>query len=156
MAFEELNFGPYRIRCDPEATRVAYTKSPKFTCECPYCKNFIAAWPIIYADEVGNFYKMLGIATCHEDELSQFQSLKNGSQAHSGWAYTVGELITPPFGCVNHLVTSPEDSRQFNVSFSSNFHRAGEPFMDLPTLKMDFSIIVPWVLKDAPPEADSE
>ena len=142
-------FGQWQFECDPEATRIAYSRVDRGgadSCTCNGCRNFIAARSQIFPKAFLEFLASVGIDSTKDGEAYRMARIAPGRHDYGGWFHFVGELnVDGDFGTVD-----------FGNGFTAWLCKAYAPRLSslkvLPVVQVEFhSESVPWVLNE--PEA---
>jgi hypothetical protein len=91
---EHIEFGPWHINVDREATIRVHAEMPPgsaFGCDCVSCKNFALHKPIPYPPEFLELLDRLGIDPAKEIESYELMSDELGV-LYAGWFYFVGDF----------------------------------------------------------------
>ena len=151
---QRIELGTLTFLCDPEATRKAYAavaESNPEECGCAFCLNYIAARPRTYAPPVGDILKRLGIDPVREAEAYVCGPVKTAWQ-YAGFVHFIGELVSRNPREAMGTLTSPSDSRMFDVVLMDKGQAlVPEAFGESSVVQLEFSVMVPWVLEDPPP-----
>jgi hypothetical protein len=148
MSMTEMQIGDQTIRYDRDATAAVYgTKEHGFAegCGCIFCKNFAVQRNLVYPASFRALLEQLGIDSNKEGEAFQCMPVEDGCQLYGGWFYLLGELIT-----AGEQNTNAADSHQFEYFF----RRADSnvPAFHGPTLALEFTAHVKWVLPEPAPD----
>ncbi len=99
-----VEYGQWRVRYDPEATRRAYEAIPlghPESCGCRFCQNFIATRDQAYPAWAVQLFEQLGIRRDREAEVYHLTKLASGLHFYGGFLHFVGgieagaETVTP-------------------------------------------------------------
>ena len=142
-------FGQWQFDCDPEATRLAYSKvdhGGSDSCTCNGCRNFAAARSHVYPQAFLEFLASVGIDSTKDAEAYHMAPFAPGLHDYGGWFHFVGQLnVDGDFGEVN-----------FGNGFTAWLCKASAPRLtaleELPVVQVEFHAkAVRWVLNE--PEA---
>ena len=156
---ESINFGRWKLTCDPESTRKAYAVVPMGSpeeCGCEPCLNFASARDQIYGHDIRTLLEKLGVSPNREVEIYHLGRLESGRHLYGGWFHFVGSIVSGADAAkqVAENTWQPdleETSENFSLGFSSQLELVREPFAGLPLVQLEFSAKVPWILATAEP-----
>ena len=144
----ELTWGPYRLRCDPEATRLALnavTQGAPELCDCTASRNFIAARALVYTGPHVALLAQLGVTPGKEAEVYTFGEMESGLHRFDGFTHFVGELLegrdAPPWPITEHVSLWLNDAGIGLVPAS---------FGEVPLVQVEFIAELPWLIEDPP------
>jgi len=156
---ESINFGRWKLTCDPESTRKAYAVVPMGSpeeCGCEPCLNFIAARQQIYKPDVLELFRKLGISHDREVEIYHMARLGPGRHLYGGWFHLVGSIVSGADAArqIAENTWQPhleKTSDSFSLGFRSQIELVRPPFKNLPLVQLEFTVEVPWILDRAEP-----
>jgi hypothetical protein len=144
---EEVQFGPWRLLVDGEATRRAYAGrigSPE-SCGCVECRNFAANRNLAYPAAALDLFARLGIDPQVESEIYYQGPVEGGRHSYGGWFHFIGRIEDDSFAI------QPVGER-FSLFFTNKaVGLVPAAFGDGPVVQLEFYAEVPWVLTDEPP-----
>lgn len=145
-----MRLGPWHLRVDPAATRAAHAgidaAGPE-VCECPECRNFIAAREAEYPPQLLDLFESLGVPRGREVDVSHLGWTAARRLRSSTWVHFVGEVVEgPPESETSGHAIAPG----FRV-WIDDHDRATSPAGE-PMLCLVFAVDVPWVLDEPPPD----
>jgi hypothetical protein len=151
---ETVNVGRWNLKCDREATRVAYSSvllgSPE-TCGCEDCLNLVAARNQAYPPEALAIFEQLGIDRTKEAETWRRYRDKSGLHHYGGFFHFVGSIESgkDAIEIVNEVGTFDlEKTRNyFEYGFTSNVHLLPESFAGKEVVQLEFQTRVSWVIE---------
>jgi hypothetical protein len=151
-----VEFGRWRLRCDPEATRRAYAGVPvgaPESCGCTPCRNFAAAREWAYPAEALALFESLGISPDREAEVYHLARVSPGWHKYGGVLHLVGAMeagedALRPDGAVD---LEAVDGR-FSLGFTAQAALVPPSFEGLPLVQLEFLADVPWVLAEPEPD----
>jgi len=167
----ELHVLDWRVRADPEATRLAHESmqcgGPE-SCGCGYCRNFAAARQQTYPSQALDLFGRLGIRPNRESEIGTPMRMAEGRWLYTGWFHFVGEILDGP-RLPPAVATVPAAGRVaggtlyalqykslvsgFELAFSDEAHLVPETFRGQQVVQLEFATEVPWVLSEPEPAA---
>jgi hypothetical protein len=153
---DHVQFGRWRLCCDREMTRRAYTSIAQGgaeACGCAYCRNFILARPHVIPSEAFALFERLGVDVSKEAEVYQTHPLRLGLHAYGGWLHFVGAIeqgadALTPSGVIELEPLGPT----FSLGFTNRLALVPASFAALPTCQVEFAAKVPWLLEDEEPD----
>lgn len=165
----ELQVLAWRLRADPQATRLAHERmhcgGPE-SCGCVYCRNFAASRQQAYPAQALDLLARLGIRSDRETEIGAPMRLADGRWLYSGWFHFVGEILDGPRlpppaaavpadrdvagGTLSARLYQPL-VRGFELAFSEQAQLLPEAFHGQPVVQLEFSTEVSWVLAEQEP-----
>lgn len=151
---EQIAFGHWRVNCDREATRLAYSRldiESEATCECTYCRNFAEAVDRAFSTEVLTILDRLGIDIRRAAEVYELGRLESGLHLYGGWYHCVGEIVEERVEIADSGIEWGTGPSAFYLHDKPAL--VSVPFKGLPLLQFEFSAEVPWVLHE-PPEPE--
>ena len=89
------SFGEWKYTVDRETTEKAYSDTSiggAGTCDCSFCRNFIAARDKVFPGGCLDMLKQLGIDATKDGEVYHLGAEKPGSHQYGGWYHFVGTL----------------------------------------------------------------
>lgn len=145
----EVNWGPYRLRCDPEATRLALeavAQGAPELCACAACRNFIAARALVYTEPHVALLEQLGVRPGKEAEVYTHGEMESGLHRFEGFTHFVGELLegrdAPPWPITEHVSLWLQ---------STGIGLVPATFGEVPLVQVEFIAELPWLIEDPPP-----
>jgi hypothetical protein len=158
---ETVNIGRWTLEIDREATELAFSRIPlgsPETCECDYCKNFVAARDHAYPPEAREMFATLGIDYQKEAETWEWYRVESGDHSYGGFFHCVGSITggTESVQWQDDMGTYHLEriGEYFEYGFRSGGDLVEEPFKGQPLFQLDFTTLVPWVI-DAPDPDES-
>jgi hypothetical protein len=143
----KINIGQSLIEVDSDATREAYRKllhaGPE-ECGCSYCRNWVAARPQVYGEEISALLESMGIRPGYETEVWEVP-WDDGRHYYGGWYPFIGSVLT------RHEAPAQLGKLELTVSPGLSY--------DLPWIQADraqelhFSAVIDWLLSE-PPETE--
>jgi hypothetical protein len=138
---------------EPDTTREAYARidcGGAESCGCEACFNFATARHLVYNAEVLELLEWLGIDPLLEAEARHDSCLEAGRHAYTTCFYLVGEISSGPATTVanrgRRLAPSLESAGEgIRVGFSADACEAPEAFLGLPVVRLEVSVVAPWV-----------
>jgi len=146
---EELRIGPWRVRYDAAATRRAYERirhGGAEECRCSTCRNYIAARSSAFPAEFLRLLERLGVDPAKERESYYVQAAAPGRHVYSGWFHFVGEVVEGPA----EVLALGE---RFHFYITNETALVPEAFAGKAVAQIEFTTEVPWVTRDAEPQA---
>jgi hypothetical protein len=152
---KEIDFGRWKLICDPESTAVSQGSPEK--CGCEPCLNFAAARDQTYGPNVRALFANPGISFNREAEIYHMARLESGRHLYAGRFHFVGTIISgadaaKQIGERNWQPDLERTTDDFNLGFSSRVALIRKPFAGLPIVQLEFSAKVPWVLACPAPQ----
>jgi hypothetical protein len=157
MALEVIEYRDWILEIDKQSTKEAYKKiglSGAESCNCNYCKNFIAARESIYPEEVRYLFNKLGIDFSKEADASEFTKLENGLHYYSGLFHFKGRILkgkdsAVPLPSGGFTVELTEVTPNFSIGFTND--NSLSLFEEKDNLvQIDFSANVHWIIEELP------
>lgn len=151
-----LQVADWRIECDPNATRSAYSSLPVGTgCSCDQCRNFDAAAGRTFPPEFTALASSIGIDPIKPAELMHWYRDTSGLYVTGGWFHFVGRITSGDdshehedgTGVVRQQLLAPG----VEVGVSRHTSLVPKAFAGLMISQLEFQTLVPWVLTDAEP-----
>jgi hypothetical protein len=142
-------FGKWRFECDPEATRVVYSRVDRGgaeSCSCNGCRNFVAARSRVFPETFLELLATLGVDPLKDAEAYHNARLAPGRHDYGGWYHFIGQLtVDGDFAAVD-----------FGNGFTASLCKATAPRLKslegLPVVQLEFhSESVPWALPEPEP-----
>lgn len=138
-----INFGPWTIQADVEATKRCYEQTedvPPEGCGCDPCRNFALVREQAYPSEIVTLFETLGIDGRKPFELSHYCRMPSGLHLYGGWHYFCGSIERGP---------EPGEPNRYrlNPTFEIQLFRsdaARPPFSECPCVQVDFYTELPW------------
>ena len=131
------------LECDPERTRAAYAALPAIACACLYCRNYVAACARLPAS-MRALLESLGIDPTKEAEVYELGALPDGRRLYGGFYHLAGRLLQGAGGQAPRPI-----GEEFSAYFRRDLHLV-PPGFPRPTLQLEFSGPIPWVLAEQP------
>src|SRR5712691_11902935 len=88
-------FGQWQFECDPEATRVAYSRVDRGgaeSCSCNGCRNFVVARNRVFPTTFLDFLATLGVDPLKDGEAYHNARLAPGRHDYGGSFHFVSQL----------------------------------------------------------------
>lgn len=140
MKFE---FQDWVLECDVEATHRIYaeiTEGGADECVCDYCKNYSLLRSRVFPEDARFFLAQLGVNWRREAEVVHYYIEDSGLHFYGGWFHFIGKIESQ--GAQFKL------NGDFSVDFSEQYAPMFAQFKGKPTVRIDFSTYLPWILKD--------
>ena len=149
---EQMRVLDWMLEVDKDATRTAYDRLPIITCTCTctYCRNYLAAVPLLPKDLLA-VCNSLAINPTKAAEVWEVTDA-DGTHLYGGWYHLVGKIVTSKNGGLLQIGATRLLSNHFTVTFTNQVAMVPEDF-PTPVLQMEFTGKVPWVLEE-PPEPE--
>ncbi|HEY5656178.1 MAG TPA: hypothetical protein VIY27_00165 [Myxococcota bacterium] len=156
---QRVQLSKWSVRSEPDATREAYARidcGGAESCGCEACFNFASARHLVYSAEVLDLFESLGIDPLLEAEARHDRCLEEGRHAYTACFYLVGEIADGPATTVarrgRRVVASLEAAGEgICVGFSADARDAPEAFRGLPVVRLEVSVVAPWVSNEPEP-----
>lgn len=143
----------WRVLSDPDLTREAYARMEvpgSESCGCEACFNFAVVRHLIYTPEVLELFDWLGIDPLLEAEVRHDRRLAEGRHGYTVWFYLVGRIASGP---ATTVAAAGDDvrpcleraGRGVGVGFCADRGGAPDVFDGLPVLRLEVSVVAPWV-----------
>jgi hypothetical protein len=138
-------FHGWTLRYDAPATADAYAASRPVgpeACGCLYCRNFIAAREHAYPSELKWLAETVGVSPLTESEIWEHgatASEQPEARMYGGFFHFVGEIV--------HDAGETIDG----VLFLNSRSLLPRGFGDSPVVQVEFTMNVPWVMREPPP-----
>jgi hypothetical protein len=157
-----IELDKWSVRSDPEITREAYAlldSGGAESCGCEACFNFAATRHLVYSADVIELFESLGIDPLLEAQVSHDGGRGEETHAYTAYFFLVGEIASGPATTVvksgdSHRVSLVPAGEDNLVGFSADTQDAPESFRGLPTVRLEVSVVAPWV-SNAPEPSDS-
>ena len=137
---EKVEFGPWRITVDREATIRIHAAMPAGSalgCKCVSCENFARHKPIPYPPESLELLHRLGIDPNKEIESYETMSDEHGV-LYAGWFYFVGTF--------EDHETAPVVTDDFGYHLGHGQNWNVEQYKDLTVGRVEFyNLHLPWI-----------
>jgi hypothetical protein len=151
----------WSVRSDPESTREIYARidcGGAESCGCEACFNFASTRHLVYDAEVLDFLEWLGIDPLLEAEVRHDSRVAEGRHAYTACFYLVGEIASGPATTVARTGTHPTPALEpagggIAVGFSCDARDAPDEFRGLPIVRLEVSVVAPWVSNAPEPPA---
>ncbi len=144
---ETIQFGRWRVNCDPQQTQEAHARitvgSPE-ACGCLDCTNFAEARDRIYPVEMTDLLRRLGINPRHEAEVYCMGREEAGLHLYGGWFHCVGSVESE--GDAVGQFDIEKDKEPFTIFFTDKAQVVDDAFKGIPVAQIEFVARVPWVL----------
>ena len=149
---DRVKFRRWELCTDREATQEAYRRihqgGPE-TCDCAYCRNFVAARERVYPKKVLELFDALGIPFNKEVEVYELGRLGSGFRLYGGWFHCFGQVE------VADTPVSDFDLQDGMAPFELSFHArpslVPDCFQGSPLIQVEFHAQAPWVLEEIEP-----
>jgi len=156
---EVLNIGRWKLKCDAEATRRAFSGvligSPE-SCGCAECLNFAAARDRAYPPEALANFERLGVDHRKESEIWHTHRDELGLHHYGGFFHFVGSIESGEDAkrMVNGVGTFELESiaEYFEFGFTSDAALIPESFVGKEVAQLEFQTKVEWVLGEKEPD----
>lgn len=143
----------WSVRSDPESTREVYARidcGGAENCGCEACFNFASTRHLVYDAEILAFLEWLGIDPMLEAEARHDSRVDEGRHAYTASFYLVGEIASGPATTIARAGANPIASLEpacgdIAVGFSCDARDAPEVFRGLPTVRLEVSVVAPWI-----------
>ena len=151
MIFE---IGNYRLDVDVNRTRTYYDAASSISCDCPGCRNFLAAIHLIPKD-VHHFFHQLGVSIEKAPDMTAYHSADGMRTYYNGWYHICGTILEGR----DPWIKTGETSYQLDptckvpltdglsVFFSSHVNLL-DPAFPQPAFTVEFEGNIPWVLDE--------
>jgi hypothetical protein len=150
---ELVELNKWSVASEPETTREAYARidcGGAENCGCEACFNFANARHLVYNADVLELLEWLGVDPMLEAEARHDSRLGSGRHVYTACFYIVGEISSGPATtvanrgkrCVPSLESAGDGVR---VGFSADARDAPEAFRGLPVVRLEVSVVAPWV-----------
>jgi len=155
----ELEILHWRVRVDADATRAAYAVVPRGgadTCECDYCRNWVAQRDALLAGPIGALLAQLGIDGSRDAEVVEYgPELASGLRHYEAWYDCIGSIVAgrpvrpaPGTGVVP-AATALTDRVGIRLTDSSPLAHA--PFAGKALVRVEITARLPWIIEAPPP-----
>ena len=136
---EHVEFGPWRITVDRDASRRIHAATPAgsaFGCKCVSCENFALHKTIPYPHEFLELLDRLGIDPNKEIESYEYMSDERGV-LYAGWFYFVGTF--------EDIETTSVVTDEFGYHLGHGQNWNVEQYKDLTVSRVEFgNLHLPW------------
>ena len=156
---EAAELGRWKIQCDPESTREAFSRVPfgsPESCGCTECLNFVAARDRAYPSAALAILDRLGIDSHKESEIWHTHRDENGLHHYGGFFHFIGSIESGRDAKqkTNGHVTFDFESigEHFEWGLTSNVALIRQSFAGAPVTQLEFAARIPWVIDK--PESD--
>lgn len=139
----ELRIGDQLIRHYRDLTANAYLHMPTGMaerCACAACRNFIAQRSTAYPGFFLDLLAELGIDPTKEDDVYSYGAIDDNPRIYEGWLFFTGDLLEQGWSLV--------DNGGFKYWIGSNHRPPKDVDFGGPTLVVEFSTKLPWVISD--------
>lgn len=153
MIFE---FGVYKLDVDVEKTAAYYASTGGITCDCPGCRNYSAAIPMLSAP-IRDFLNQFGIDCSKPGEMSVTHSPDGNETWYNGTLYFCGTILEgkEPF------IRIGEREFRLDQRYELDFENGSVHFIDecnkyrigcpKPAIQAQVNYCLPWVLDEPNP-----
>lgn len=156
---EVVNIGRWKLKCDAEATRKAFSGvsigSPE-SCGCGECLNFAAARDRAYPPEVLAIFEQLGIDHRKESEIWHTHRDESGLHHYGGFFHFVGSIESDQDAkrMINGVGTFELEpiGEHFEFGFTSDAALLPESFVGKEITQLEFQTKVAWVSDEKEPD----
>ena len=156
---EVVNIGRWKLRCDAEATREAFSGvligSPE-SCGCTECLNFAAVREVVYPPEVLAIFDRVGIDPRKESEIWHTHRDESGLHHYGGFFHFVGSIESGKDAkrMVNGVGIFELESigENFKYGFTSDAALTPESFVGKEVARLEFQTKAAWVLDAKEPD----
>src|SRR6185503_2906881 len=134
-----VTYGPWRIACDPAATREVCSRIDPgpLVCGCAFCRNFALVGERHLPGELVELVRSLGLRPVWAREVYDLGPAPDVGRLTGGWYHFVGRVLEAP----KHKRTQSVDPAEcipYHVDFSTHPTAPAEEFGGLSVLQMDF------------------
>ena len=148
-----VELSKWSVHSEPDTTREAYAHidcGGAESCGCDACFNFANARHLVYNAALLELLEWLGVDPLLEAEARHDNCLEAGRHAYTACFYLVGEISSGPATTVanqgRRCVPSLESAgKGIRVGFSADAREAPEAFCGLPVVRLEVSVVAPWV-----------
>jgi len=161
-----VKYKKWVLQVDREATLKAYAATPAGgadTCECLYCKNFVAAREDASPMEFRALLEKLGIDYRKDAEVYELSPDGSRVRSYSGWFHFVGSIVSvdghevqrptkPPQIGVDLWVPREQINDTFGITFCLKSDLSHAAFEGHDLVQVEFDTEVPWVLDEPAPD----
>ena len=149
---QTIEFGAFRVRCDPDETREVYARfdvSGAEDCGCEPCYNFALARHLVYPTDVLDLFDWLGVDPLLESEVVYNGCLERGLHSYSGFFHVVGELeacpVPPLSGPERRGAALVGEPSRIALGFFDVQASVPEAFDCRSIVELEFCACVPWI-----------
>lgn len=149
-----VSIGPWVISADAETTQAIHSRlsaGEGEPCSCSECRNFFAVAEETYPAGAKALFRELGAEPLFVSEISHLGRGPDGKCGLVGWFHVVGTVEGPP-PPVSHTHEGYPITDEFRVWAWADDMLAPELFRSHLLVQIEFSISVPWVLPESPPD----
>lgn len=154
-----VTFREWTFEVDVLRTVEVYLASERASadsCGCHACLNFAAQRDVLYGSELRALLRDLGIDHRKEDEVSHYGRNADGSHNYNGCFHFKGRITEGwdcmvPAGIDGYTVSGVLLGEHLSVGFFKPPRRVYDRFAADEhggLIQVEFSIVLPWVLKD--------
>jgi hypothetical protein len=144
---KELNIHNWTLEVNVKETYDQYKNAKWDLCDCTDCLNFFQAMKTI-SSELFDLFNSLGIIPSKCVHLSEFGPTENGLHLYMGCYHIVGRIKKgKPVDTNSWDEHNVAEIDNFSFVFSNDLIFVPGS-MPSPVLQMDFSLEIPWVLKE--------
>ncbi|MDH3518880.1 MAG: hypothetical protein OEM49_00360 [Myxococcales bacterium] len=150
---QRVELRKWSVLSDPDETREAYARiecGGAESCGCEACFNFASTRHLVYSSELLDFFERLGIDPLLEAEACHERCLGGGRHAYTASFYLVGEIDSGPATTIAVAGAERRASLEAadgvtSVGFSSDVREAPEAFRGHCVVRLEVSVVAPWV-----------
>ena len=131
------------LACDVKATRRIYAQIAEGgadECVCDYCNNYVLLRPRVFPEDARALLTQLGVEWCREAEVVHYHIEESGLHFYGRWFHFIGNIESKG--------TQFKLNENFSFNFSEQYAPMFAQFKGKPTVRVDFSTYLPWVLED--------
>jgi hypothetical protein len=144
----------WKIYCDPDATREAFSRIPIGSpekCGCADCLNFAAARDRAYPSQILAVFGQLGIEGHKESEIWHTNRDESGLHHYGSFFHFIGVIESGRDAkqkSDGHVTFDFERiGRHFEWGLTSNVALIPKAFGDASVTQLEFATQIPWVLE---------
>lgn len=145
---DKVKIGKWLLEINHDKTKQYYEKGIE-VCDCLYCVNYMEQMNNVDS-EFNSLFQNLGINPTMPAQLAEFPAEEEGKHHYIGHYHFVGRIIE---GEISTASNSREDNssplNNFNLSITEELEFVPNDF-PTPILQLDFSVDLPWKLKEKP------
>ncbi len=138
----QIKFAGYLLDIDVERTKATYAQIKQGgsqQCVCIYCRNFLAAIPTAFPQEILKFFEQSGIDIYKDAETYEYGEVSPGTLHYGGEYYLWGRVIKEPSYEIKL-------SNEFLIAFILPSPLVQKEFDSDGALCFNFTGHLPWVL----------
>lgn len=150
-------YGVYLLDVDADRTQAYYRSSPELSCDCDGCRNYRAAISHL-SPAMGELLCGLGIDPAKPAEISVLYAPEEKELLYAGFFYVTGTILQgrDPWEQLGPRLRKRKEEylihlgETMSVSFTEEC-RLLDPEFPRPTLQVDVSFSLPWVMEEPNP-----